>query len=436
MQRKLKIKSRTPRSKYQKGVVLPIIAAGMLAILGIAGMAIDLGNAHASRTALQSALDAAALSGARTLNNTDDEALANEHATDAFEEHLVGVLSADEVALALEFSATLDPFAPGTPDPNYVRARVVDLDIPFSFSQILPGIGASTPVAATAVAGPIPIGGGETCDLAPLLMCGTPGDTDCSDGFCYGIEVGEETEYCLKSGSGGNGGNGNGNGNGNGGNNNQTGGGNNSDQCDGDPNCVPCDASDDVGPGNFQLIRLGCNGGDCIRDNLAGGFQGCLANMSAVQTEPGNTVGPTRQGFNTRFGIYNGPVNASEFPPDLIVEGRDTNPDFWHEDYVAATAAAIDAGSTNGVPQRREMAVPIVNCDGTANGQTTIPTLGIGCFFMTRPIVGNGGQENQIYGQFIEDCEASGTPGPNLGAADPGGPFIIILFKDFNSTAS
>lgn len=51
----------------QKGAVLPLLAIGMLAILGVAGLAIDTGHAHLNKSRLQNALDAAALSGARTL---------------------------------------------------------------------------------------------------------------------------------------------------------------------------------------------------------------------------------------------------------------------------------------------------------------------------------------------------------------------------------
>ena len=63
----------------------------------------------------------------------------------------------------------------------------------------------------------------------------------------------------------------------------------------------------EVGPGNFQLIRLGGTGGAVIRENMAGGYDGCMTVGDNIQTEPGNTVGPVVQGFNTRFGDFTRP---------------------------------------------------------------------------------------------------------------------------------
>jgi hypothetical protein len=79
----------------------------------------------------------------------------------------------------------------------------------------------------------------------------------------------------------------------------------------------------EVGPGNFQLVRLdGFTGGADIRRSLAGDFDACVGTNDDIETEPGNTVGPVVQGLNTRFGIYAGPMGGQQanYPPDVIVK--------------------------------------------------------------------------------------------------------------------
>jgi hypothetical protein len=94
--------------------------------------------------------------------------------------------------------------------------------------------------------------------------------------------------------------------------------------------------------------------------------------------------------------------------------------------------------SQNGVHQnpppvgayaRRVMAMPVADCSGNESGQSTLNVEGFACFFMLQPI--SGGPEKEIFGQFVTECAAGGTPGPNPGAGP--GPYIIQLYKDPDS---
>lgn len=398
----------------QKGAVLPLVTIGLLAILGTAGLAIDLGHGYLNKTRLQSALDAAALSGARTLQLTSkDTSIAGLHARDAFDAHLNGEMtSLSSGNLVLEFSNRLRPFTDGSANPNFIRVSYDNFATSFSFSSILPGVSESMDIGGTAVAGPIPVGtgDGELCNLAPVLMCGVPGDNDCSDGQCYGYDVGGEDCHVLKSGSGGNG----------------MGGGGSEFGCEEDDT--------GIGPGNFQLARIdpNCPGGNCVRRALAGTHSSCLtASDTTVETEPGNTAGPTRQGLNTRFGVYQGAgLNATDYPPDLV-----TDQTIWHAQYETQTAAILASGTGVGVANRREITVPVVECDGTQNGQSTLDLLGHACFFLLEEVP--GGSDAIITGQLIEGCESAGTPGTNPGTTDPStGNWQIILYKDPNTAES
>ncbi len=395
------------KRKVQSGAVLPMFTVGLIAIIGMAGLALDMGHAYVNKANLQNALDAAALSGAAVLNDKNNTAEAQTAAEDTFEDYLDGELKQafdrGDIALGVEFSATLDPWAPGAiePDATYVRVAVPDFPMTVWLARVLPGVGDLQSVGGSAVAGPSPPLGappGETCDIAPMLICGDPDDTDCSDGSCYGYDLEAEEEITLKTHS-----------------------------------ANANEGEWEVGPGNFQLIELDCGpGGACVRDELAGGYSGCVNNGETVTTKPGNTVGPTAQGFNTRFGIYQGGMSIADYPPDVVTYSDGGN--FWYDDYQGRMGdgnydyTPVDEGG-QGVPKRRILAVPIGRCTGTTNGQGDVEVLGLGCFFMTRP-ASHSGNTQEVYGQLLEECEADGEipydPGPATGPL----LFKIILYKD------
>jgi hypothetical protein len=378
----------------QRGSILVLATVGMVALLGMAGLALDMGHAYLMKTRLQNALDAAALSGAKTLDETADPVQAEIDARNTFSINAGGDMNDAGLTLtAVEFSDIL--FDPAQAlNPRYIRVTLTGYQQAMWFAQILPGVGNNKLVSATAVAGPSPKLA-EICDILPVMVCGDPnGDTDCTDGACYGysFDPTSTTETVLKTGSGN---------------------------------------TWDVGSGNYQLIRLGdSKGGSDIRDNLAGSYENCLDTSQDIETEPGNTVGPVAQGLNTRFGIYQGPFQPSDkdiYKPDLV---SDTHaPSYYYSEYDSIYTSGGPFDHPAGEVHRRIVAVPIGDCSTTTNGQGTVPLLDTACFFLTRPAEQNG--EQRIYGQFVTGCKAHGTPGP-IPANGPG-PYIIQLYKDPDS---
>jgi hypothetical protein len=383
-----------------------LVVAGLVAIIAMAGLSLDMAHAYLNKTRLQNALDAAALSAARVLNDGADVPTAEAAGRDTYAEYLEGELGAANPVLEFEFSQTLVPFIPGAiePDARYVRARIGAFPTQVWFARILPGVGDNQDIAGTAVAGPSPPLGtgeeGEVCDIAPMMVCGDPSDTDCSDNACYGYTINDQSETVLKTNAAG--------------------------------------SNDwEVGPGNFQLIQLDCGpGGDCVRDELSGGYSGCI-DSDTVTTKPGNTVGPVAQGFNTRFGIYQGGMSSTEAPPDAVTHSAS---DFWYGDYSRRiTDEQYDyapAPDGIGVFNRRVLAIVFGDCSATVNGQGEVPVLGLGCFFMTQP-TSHSGNTQYVYGQFVSECDADGTieenpPGPGAGPA----LYKIILYKDPDSRDS
>jgi Flp pilus assembly protein TadG len=56
-----------------------------------------------------------------------------------------------------------------------------------------------------------------------------------------------------------------------------------------------------LGPGNWDLLALGGNGGANLRTNIANGFNSMVSVGDWVTTEPGKKVGPVDQGFQDRL---------------------------------------------------------------------------------------------------------------------------------------
>lgn len=406
----------------ERGAVLILFVVGLIAMLGIAGLALDTSHSMLNKTRLQNAVDAAALSAAKTLDETADTALAEAEALSIFADNASGAgnnemrdaYQGGGLTVTVQFSSTVNPFVPGTSPAAYVRVRALNFSMPVWFSAVL-GI-TDKRVGATAIAGPSPTID-NACNIMPMMVCGDP-----AAGGPYWGYTPHQPDVLKSSTTQGN---------------------------------------FEVGPGNFQLIRLGDGqGGAVVRETMAGGYDGCLSSDDVIETEPGNTVGPVVQGLNTRFGSYLGPLNGqqSTYPPDVvtqqpsppltydaatdtifqgstpITDGADIN--FGYTQYTDVAPPDYDyqpAPNGIGSPQRREAAVAIGDCSGATNGQGQVPLLGFGCFFLLQQ-ASQQGNESHVYGEFIEECRASGVPGEDPTSIP--GPYVIQLYRDPDSPDS
>jgi len=120
------MKNHCSAKSSQRGAVLAIFVIGMVAIIALAGLALDMSHAYVDKTKLQNALDAAALSGAMTLINSDGNcAFGTNDAIDSFDENVLGTELAT-LTPTVEFSETLQGgFSTSCPDsPKFVRAKL------------------------------------------------------------------------------------------------------------------------------------------------------------------------------------------------------------------------------------------------------------------------------------------------------------------------
>ena len=378
----------------ERGVVMIVVVASLLAVLAMAGLAIDVSHTLSTKARLQSVVDAAALAGAKVLDQTGSTAQASAAVLTNVSANAQSfpALRDSGISPVIEFAEAASPFTPGGVSPRFVRVRIESLPVTASLIRVL-GIDALD-VRASALAGPSPPLE-EVCNVLPVVVCGDSATAP------FGYTPGNV--YALKGGNSG------------------------------------------LGSSNYGLIRLGGSGSSVVRTNLAGGFAQCLEVGQIVNTQPGNVTGPTAQGLNTRFNRYaGGGMNADDYPPDVVT--REPSPalrlngsgqirqggtvitsaaqlDYNHSIYESQVAAGNythqPRPAGNAVFGRREVVVPIANC--------TVPQpviRGFGCFFLLQQVErGNG----DIFGEFIEDCEAGGRPGSNPGT---GGPYIIQLYRD------
>ncbi|GGK59279.1 TadE/TadG family type IV pilus assembly protein [Amphritea balenae] len=395
--------------KKQRGIVAVIVTIGMVALLAVTGLALDSGHMLMNKTRIQNAADAAALAAARTLQtNTGDMTLARSVANTVFNNNLSGELSDQSPSLTVTFSENLNPgsFANTVTTPRYVK--VASTLVPLqSFLIRVVGFN-SKGVAATAVAGFA--NGANFCSLIPVMVCQGP-DSDQS-GNVNGYITGDE--YDLKFGS-------------------QSG---------------PDDA---IGTGNFHLLDLpGLQGANDIRYAFAGN-PACagLGQGQPIDVAPGNKVGPTVQGINTRFGIYSGPLNSLQNKIDYPADWANDDP-YINNSPCPAEGCLSYTDYTNfytaetppmdGQHHRRIVTVPIGNCDGTTTGNNTTMTVqNFACFLLTQPGThrsikddpntpeDESSEGGALRGAFTEQelC----TP-PGSGVTTSSGADIIVLYKN------
>ena len=418
-------------AKPQRGAVMVLIVIALAAMLLMAALALDGGHMLVNKTRLQNAVDAAALSGAKTLQQVMGSGNASSLARDAALNTLrlnadaegngelnsgIGDGGVGAFAVVELSNSVYGPFAyPGPADARYIRVTVPDYPLAGFFWNFAQSFAAGNlgdkAVAAVATAGPSPSVG--PCKVDPIVVCGDPGQYDPANGNFWGYRFGDlETLTCGTPGS--------------------------------------------PSAGNCQLLRLaGGTGGADIRKAFCEGIEQCNVVGASVDTEPGITWGPVAQGLNTRLGIYNGPVDASACPPDwftdysepLVTMAGETPT--YQGAAVVSNAGDLSAGGTDlidikdwqgrnetcagspgscaGVSERRILNVVVGNCAGVSGGATSVPVLGFGCFYLLQRVEQSG--DKHVLGQFLKECQGDGVAGPD--PASDVGPQIIQLYKTY-----
>jgi hypothetical protein len=233
----------------------------------------------------------------------------------------------------------------------------------------------------------------QSCNLVPLMVCGTPPPNPAPAHWYYGYTENAPTVMRLTTPGG-----------------------------------------STFGPGNFQLIDLpGGSGANWVQQNLAGGYNGCLVQGDSLT--PGDETGPVATGLDTRFGVYMGDLSGMQatYPPDVIT----TQPSpalmvstaasgcSWTSPCIMDGSTVVTAGNidslgifdyssyqaalkahhyTNAPPKgqfnRRILSVPVGNCSASSDGSSSVPIIGFAHFFLLQEPT-HSGNSLWVLGQYI-----------------------------------
>ena len=168
--------NRYGRRNRQFGVAMPLVVIAMVAMLAIAGLALDSSHAFVNKTRLQNMADAAALAAAKVYDDTADTIPGTAAANSLFgintngsgNFEIDGAYDGGDITVIVQWSPTLNPFTPSGIGP-YVRVIATGFDMATSLSAVV-GI-TDIGIAASAVAGPSPTIDNTVCNIAPLVVC-------------------------------------------------------------------------------------------------------------------------------------------------------------------------------------------------------------------------------------------------------------------------
>lgn len=426
----------TPMQSLQKqrGAVAIMVGLSIAVLIGMIGLAIDLGRMFVIKTELQNAADACALAAAREL---DGSANAKTRADAAGV--LVGTRNkinfqgenAPVTTASLTYSAALSPNSGynrtiSAATARYAMCALTRANIGMLFMGVR-GFGKQT-VRAYAVATLAP---SQTTCAIPLGMCKPTGGPTTPP---FNLVVG--TWYSGKFGSG------------------------NGESLSGSYNWI-----------DFSPPGGGTNE---LKDLLSGVGECNLPPVGTCVGEQGQKVGAS-DAWNSRFGLYKGAYNINNAAPDYTglaytVNGKGgadatTWPNAAPQNAYAGTpssgttlnyktasvapyysqyqatdpANVISGGNTSITPsgvlatkgqQRRIALAPVVDCGllGSSSpgcGSKQIKILGYACVLMLQPI----GGPNDVVVEYLGQPDAAGIPCGSYGLGGGSGPLVPVLVQ-------
>lgn len=352
--------------KGERGSILATSALGMLAVLLAVGLGVDISRFYLAKTELQNAADAAALASVSGLNSS---AVGITEATNRavqamnnydFNQQAVSFPRAN-VLFAKNLGGPYMSEAAAQADPQNIRfVQVTTPPSPVGVSFAVSVLGSSRNLTATATAGySVPLN--VFCNWLPVSV------------IDFNVPMVPGQTYTIRAGSG-----------------------------------------NMISEGNYQILAVAGPGGTDVRVGLASGVDLCAeaGQVYKVDTKPGVTSGPVRQGINTRFDEYQtSQVNPVNMPPDSNIQDNITYSQYRN-------GSPSKSPSHTPVPGRRVVLIPIVKLAEYDQGRNEVRFNRFGQFFLQSKVgSGNGGD---IQAEYINDIVVAGKGGydPNGGPAN------------------
>ena len=371
---------RPPSRDRQSGAVAVLVGIALLAMIGITGLALDLGKLYVVKSELQNSADACALAAAQELTGANDNQLLLAQAAGAtaggrhkalFQESAVSYSESGSIEFSADNSAgsygSAGAIGSAAKSIRYVRCTAVRTGIPTWFVQvlsILPGDAIDAQqVSATAVASLKP--SQSTCSL-PVGVCSNVTTLVVGNWYMGAVDPNDTTG-----------------------------------------------TSESV----FKWIDFTppSGGASELAEQLRGGGACNVPAANSLVGESG-AIASLANDYNTRFGIYQGNLNPDDSPPDSSgyayttttwTAGKNAFSNFaakravnapYQTDSVAGLKTQGTIKDSNFLKDhgqsRRLMPAPLVDCSNVVNNK--MPIASWGCFFLLHPMsnnlgVGSGG---------------------------------------------
>ena len=366
-----------PRNRQgERGSILATSALGMLSFLLAVGLSVDISHLYLAKNELQNAADAAALAGASGLNyQSSGIAVATKRATDEMNSYQFENTKVVFVPANVRFARNLSDFANGSdmsqgsaadpgvaPQVKFVKVTTPQSPVNIAFVSMV--LGSSKNLWAEAVAGvsvPLNLFAGY---LPVSVVC---------DATCTSLVP--KQMYTFRGGPQGS-----------------------------------------VSPGNYQILAIDGSGASDDRIGLASGVKNIVGPGGYVDTKPGVSAGPVRQGVNTRFDDYASQLNPVNFPPDVNVKEGIT-----YAEYLDANGPK-QSPRNPGVAGRRVVLIPIVKESEFGGGRSRVRIDHFGAFFLRSKVPGGNGGDllaeyigvGVVVGNGEYDPTGTTNPGPPI----------------------
>jgi len=370
--------------KSEKGSVLVIASAAMVAVLLAVGLAVDISHFYLAKAELQNAADAAALAAASAINsNSGGIAEGTRRAIQAMNKYEFNKTNVQFTSDNVVWAANLDgPYlnapaasAPGVVETiRFVQVTSEQSPVSISFASIV--LGNNKNMSATATAGlSVPLN--NFCGFIPLSVLIDDDLTKLVPGQTYTIRA---------------------------------------------------PAGNTVSPGDYQILSVLGPGGVDVGLGIGAGVDACASpgTVYTVDCKPGLTAGKVRTGLNSRFDDYQGSqLDPTLEPPDTNIKENinwsqyAANLGCGRAGMPACDSRYVSAPSHPGVDMRRVVLIPLVKVSEFDQGRCQVRFTRFGAFFLqTKASGGNGGN---MLAEYIEDRLAigKGSYDPNGGAGDP-----------------
>lgn len=399
--------------RKERGVVAIIVALSMTALVGFAGLALDLGKLYIAKSELQNSADACALAAVRELSgaNTNQLILAEAAGIAAGMRHDV-LFHSETIALAVNDSVTFGQTLEGVYQTKtamssteallarYARCAVERTGIANWFIQalnVLPGISiGNQAVAAVAVATRLP---------SQVTSCALPVGL-CSSAVTPAPPVGTWLQSAIS----------------------------------------PSGANL---AGSFMWVDYTPSGGGAseLGANLTGPGV-CNLSVTGAQAGDGGINSSLAPYWNSRFGIYGGSIIQNESVPDNTGHAYTDSATSWPTKFNAfddfkskrGSFAPYQGDTTSGLRtsgtivntgylqtnggDRRLATVGVINCNDLSSGPALTPVQSWACVLMLHPINNNMGGTgtgvDRMYLEYLGRSDDSGSPCTTSGL--PGGP--------------